>query len=483
MNTRKTALKKIAWLAALTVASLGTISRAETTDFSGVIASIKTFQYDEAEAAIDAILKKEPANVNALMYKGNLRFYRGSNTGRIQLFGNEDESIYDDSIGYLGEGSSLISRDAARDAAAYYKRALALAPQRMDIQLGLCWAYANGGLKDELIERFPALRQYSGNRSGLQYNMGDYARIIAENYSLADGMAVYREIARLYPDDGNITNDMAAEYFRKGDLATALQYFREAAARKHHDDTTLENLALIYAVTGDYDKSAQAEKTASWLKKDATYPLYEALYKRLSGTRGWEEEVKTFIAQNKAHKQYAAHVQFARTLLPAGEKYTFDQYKAGGDKEVPPHFQILNDEWAARQFPDRFDPIYLLANTLTYYQNYRRALPLFERIEQAKLAKSTEEIEKLNFSYAWALYRSGQLEAANERWKTLLDSQDFYRKSAAAYFLGNYYFRKKDYQHAIAYFRRVEPDAAKSKYATYCDNLYHAIEQDKQGGK
>lgn len=482
MSIRTPAFKIVAWLAALAVASPAlTISRAETTDFSGVVALIKTFQYDEAEATIDAILKKEPDNVNALMYKGNLRFYHGSNAGRIQLFGNEDESIYDDSIGYLGEGSSLISREAARDAAAYYQRALAIAPQRMDIQLGLCWAYANGGMKDDLIARFPALRQYSGNRQGLQYNMGDYARIIAENYSLPDGMAVYREIARLYPDDGNITNDMAAVYFKKGDLATALQYFREAAAKKHRDDTTLENLALIYAVTGEDDKSVQAEKTASWLKKDATYPLYEALYKRLAGTPGWEEEIKTFISQNKARKQYAAYVQFAGTLLPAAGKYTFEQYKAGGNKELPSHFHILNDEWAARQFPDRFEPSYLLANSLTYYQNYARALPLYEHIEQAKLAKTTEEREKLDFSHAWALYRAGQTDAANERWKTLLDSQDFYRKSAAAYFLGSYYYKKKDYKQAIAYFRRVEADAAKSKYATYCDNLYHAIAQEQQG--
>lgn len=480
MNTRNSAFKIAAWLAALAVASVGcTISRAETTDFSGVIASIKTFRYDEAEAAIDAILKKEPNNVNALMYKGNLRFYRGSNSGRIQFFGNEDESIYDDSIGYLGEDSSIVSREAARDAANYYMRALAVAPTRMDIQLGLCWAYANGGMKDELIGRFAALRQYSGNKTGLQYNMGDYARIIAENYSLADGMAVYREIARLYPDDGNIANDMAAMYFKKGDLDTALRYFTEAAGKKNRDDTTLENLALIYAVTGAYDKSAQAQKTASRLKNNATYPLYEALYKRLVGTPGWEEQVKAFISQNKARKQYAAYVEFAATLLPTASN-PFDQYRAGGDKEIPSHFQILNDEWAARQFPGRFEPIYLLANLLTYYQNYRRALPLYERIEQSKLARSTEELEKLHFSYAWALYRAGQIEAANERWKALLDSHDFYRKSAAAYFLGNYYYKKKDYKQAIAYFKRVEPDAAKSKYATYCDTLHRSIEQEKQ---
>ena len=452
---------------------------AETTDFSAVAASIKDGKLDKAEVLVDAVLKKEPDNVNALMYKGNILFFRGSNAGKIQLYGNEDESIYDNSIGEIGEGSSLISSGVAKNVAVYFKRALDKAPQRMDIQLGLCWTYANAGMKDELIARFPALRKYSGNKPELQYNMGDYARVIVDNYSFDDGIAVYREIARLYPDDGNIINDIGAMYMKKGDLDTALKYFKQAASKKNRDDATLANLAVVSAMAGDYDQATHAQQMLSAFRKDTTYPLYDALNKRLKKEPGWQEEVKAFIKQNKDKKDYKDYVEFAGTLLPAAGKSSFEQYKAGGAKDVPSHFRVINDEWAAREFPDQFDAVFTLADAMTYYHNYRKALALFNRIEKAKLAKSQDEVEKVNFFRAWALYRSGQAAAANECWKTLLDSKDFYRKSASSYFLGNYHYKKKEYKEAAGYFKRVKDDASKSKYANYSSNLYDSIENRK----
>lgn len=458
---------------------VGSSALAETTDFSAVEASIKDSELDKAEVLVDAILKKEPDNVNALMYKGNILFFSGSNAGKIQLYGNEDESIYDTSIGEIGEGSSLTSPEVAKNVAVYFKHALDKAPQRMDIQLGLCWTYANAGMKDELIARFPVLRKYNGNQPDLQYKMGDYARVIADNYSFDDGIAVYREIARLYSDDGNIINDIGAMYMKKGDLDTALKYFKQAASKKNRDDATLANLAVVSAMAGDYDRSAQAQQMLSAFKKDTTYPLYDALNKRLKKKPGWQEEVKAFIQQNKGKKDYKDYVAFADTLLPAAGRSSFEQYKEGAAKDVPSHFHVISDEWAAQEFPEQFEAVFALADEMTYFHNYRKALALFDRIEKAKLAKTQEEVEKVSLLRAWALYQTGQADAANERWKTLLNSKDFYRKSAASYFLGNFYYRKKDYKEAAAYFKRVKDDASKSKYANYSSNLYDAIAEKK----
>lgn len=472
--------KVVALSCTFVVAALvGSSALAETTDFSAIEAAIKDRDLDNAETRVDAILKNEPGNVNALMYKGNILFFRGSNTGAIQLYGNEDESVYNSDIGEIGEGSSLTTPEVAKNVAVYFKRALDKAPQRMDIQLGLCWTYANAGMKDELIARFPALRKYSNNKPDLQYNMGDYARVIVENYSFEDGIAVYREISRLYPDDGNIINDIGAMYMKRGDPDTALKYFKQGAGKKNRDDATLANLALVSAIVGEYDQAAQAQQMLSAYKKDTTSHLFDALNKRLKKEPGWQEEVQAFIKQNKGKKGYKGYVEFAGTLLPAAGKYTIEQYKAGEKKDVPSHFHAINDEWAAREFPDQFDAVFALADSMTYYHNYRKAVVLFERMDKAKLAKGQDQLEQINLLYAWALYRAGQLDAANERWKTLLDSKNFYNKSAASYFLGNYYYKKKDYKQAAGYFSRVKGDASKSKYANYCSNLYDAIVNTK----
>lgn len=453
---------------------------AETTDYSAIVASIKNRDLDKAEVLVDALLKKEPNNVNALMYKGNILYFKGSNVGAIQLYGNEDESVYSSDIGEIGEGSSLTTPEVAKDVAVYFKRALDKAPQRMDIQLGLCWTYANAGMKDELIARFPALRKYSDNKPGLQYNMGDYARVIVDNYSFDDGIAVYREIARLYPHDGNIINDIGVMYMKKkGDLDTALKYYKQAAGMKDRDDATLANLAVVAAISGDYDEAARAQQMLSTFKKDTTYRLFNALNKRLKKQPGWQDDLQAFIKQNKGKKNYDAYVEFAGTLQPVAGKSSLAQYKASAAKEVPTHFHVINDEWAAQEFPDQFDAVFPLADTLTFHQNYRKALVVFDRIDKGKLANGQDQVEQVTLLHAWALYRAGQLEAANERWKTLLDSKDFYRKSAANYFLGNYCYKKKDYQRAAEYFGQVKDDASKSKYANYASNLYDAIKNKK----
>ena len=453
---------------------------AETTDFSAIVALIKENDLDKANELIDAILIKEQNNVNALMYKGKVLLFKGSNIGGVQVYGNDDESIYNSDIGEIGEGSSLTTPEVAKNIAVYFNRALGIAPQRMDIQLGLCWSYANAGMKDELIGRFPALIRYSGNKPGLQYNMGDYARIIVDNYSFDDGIAVYRGIARLYPNDGNIINDIGAMYLtKKGDLDTALKYFKQAASMKNRDDATLTNFALVAAMAGNYDQAAQAQKMLSAFKKDTTYRLFDALKKRLKKQPGWQEEVQTFIKENKDKTNYKGYVEFAGTLLPDAGKFTLSQYKASRQKDVPLNFHLINDEWAAQEFPDQFDAVFPLADTLTFNQNYRKALVIFDHIEKAKLAKDPEVLEQVNLRYAWALYRAGKTDAANERWKVLLDSKDFYRKSAASYFLGNYYYKNKDYKEAAGYFKRVKNDASKSKYANYSSNLYGAIENAK----
>lgn len=60
---------------------IGQMALAETSEFTNVVSLIKSQKYEEAELQIDTVLKTEPNNVNALMYKGNILYYRGSRKG------------------------------------------------------------------------------------------------------------------------------------------------------------------------------------------------------------------------------------------------------------------------------------------------------------------------------------------------------------------------------------------------------------------
>ena len=446
---------------------------AETLDFSAIQAAIKDSKLEDAEQLVDAILKTEPDNVNALMYKGNILYFRGSNKGGIQLYGNEEESIYDSSMGFIGEGSSLVSPDIAKQVAIYFQRALQREPERADIQMGLCWTYANAGLKDELISRFPHIKKYN-TKEDLQYNMGDYARIIANDYSLEDGIEVYQAITKLYPHDGNLVSDIGAVYFQHGNLGKAVEYFTKAAAMSERDEMTLANLVLINSVIDDYEKSLYYQELVSEMKGNDIHLLYRALVQRLAGTPNWQAHANTFIA-NHADDSDNPYKAMAQSLLPADGKYSFEQYTASTAHKVDTHFVMLNTVWASKSFPDKFEPIFELADIYTYYHNYDKAIALYKAIEQKKLATTQDMRDKLNFYYAWALHSTGQTADANQHWQQLLNSDEFYYKSAACYFLGNYHYQRGELKQAKKYFSQVKDDASKSKYANFSSNLYQRI--------
>jgi tetratricopeptide (TPR) repeat protein len=82
-----------------------------------------------------------------------------------------------------------------------------------------------------------------------------------------------------------------------------------------------------------------------------------------------------------------------------------------------------------------------------------------------------EKLEGVNFDYAYALYMNKNYDEANKIWETLLSSNNFYYKSASAYFLGKFYMNKNQKEKAFNYFKMVSDKASESKYANFCFNL------------
>src|SRR6185312_8194057 len=116
-----------------------------------------------------------------------------------------------------------------------------------------------------------------------------------------------------------------------------------------------------------------------------------------------------------------------------------------------------------------FMPAFKYAESLTYNSRYTDALKAFKEIQTDTI--TAKEKEDLDFYMAWALYKTGNKKEANTHWEPLLKSADFYRKSAAAYFIGKSYLDNKDKATANKYFSMVSDSGSKSKYANYCANL------------
>ena len=117
-----------------------------------------------------------------------------------------------------------------------------------------------------------------------------------------------------------------------------------------------------------------------------------------------------------------------------------------------------------------FLPAFNAAETYCFNKRYDQAIALFSATEKRDFALDTDDRESFYFYYAWALQESGQKETAREKWEILLESTDFYKKSAAHWFVGRYYFDTGEKAKGREYFAKMAVDPSASKFATMCWN-------------
>gem|GEM_PF-1329908 len=428
---------------------------------------------EKAEAAVDEYLANNPDDVDVLMMKGNVITYGVMKAfGDVQVSSNPDESIYDSSIGFIGEPVVLFPKEKASEVAGYWLKALSLDNSRGDIHRGLCYVYSMALMKDELIERLKILRETFPDEERLIFSMGDYARMFDERGDFEDAMYIYNEVAKLYPESGNVLSDIAAMYFKNGDIVNAASYIGEAVQKRDVDEMTLNNAVLMNSIIGDYEKALSVLKKLSEVEPgDSEWMLYEGLMGRLAGDAGWRKQVGDYIEAGSGKD-----LELATALAKPGEE-TMDRYLEDIEKVKNSYYLFLLHERAVELFPESFEPLFNLAELYTFYNNHDRAIRLYDEIEKKGLYGNSDEKEEFNFYYAWSLYKAGRADASLKRWKALLDSKDFYRKSAAAYFSGKYYEEKGDIEQALHYYGLVSDKASESKYATYSWNRVKVLTQ------
>ncbi|MDH4128581.1 MAG: hypothetical protein OEV44_07515 [Spirochaetota bacterium] len=128
-----------------------------------------------------------------------------------------------------------------------------------------------------------------------------------------------------------------------------------------------------------------------------------------------------------------------------------------------------------RRFTKKFDSMFNYSELLTYYKLYDAAIKSFKIIETKRIKMNKIQREGFYFYYAWSLQQLNMKIDANYRWKKLLTSKNFFKKSAAAYFLGKNLLEEGKKKEAINLFKMISQKPSESKYATYCWNLLKTI--------
>jgi hypothetical protein len=398
-----------------------------------------------AEYKVDSMLMLNPGNIDALMYKGNLQYYKSSSyTDIMSLKGNPNESVYSSEYAYIGQYLEIVPKKVADTIAFYFVNALKLDPSRDDIRLGLNYIYSVSLQGDKLIEQLPLLAKISSITS---LNIRDYAYNMIDRGAVEEGMKVYAAISNVFPEDGNLMSDLAVEYYINGDIIKSMSTALNSLKTGNLDSISYSNTFFIFGVMEEYDLALLCIENWSKIKKNKTNSFYSALVKMYRKDAGAKQALADFVAAETIEtneKKLAKYLLSVDLNIPPNK---FDTVLTFGLTDA---FNILISHHFYNVYPNEFSPAYTYAENLTYNKRYQEAIAIYPKV--ILTGATVEEINEYDFYYAWALYKAGKTEQANLLWKTASTSSIPFLISGSNYFLGKYYYDEGDMDTARKYF-------------------------------
>lgn len=418
-----------------------------------------------AETKVNEYLAKYPDDVELLIMKGNIFYLKFSySQPEVMVAANPDESVYNSSIGFVSEPQVVLPLDVADSIIKYLQMGIKIDSTREDIYLGICHVLSQSLQTDKVIEYLPVVKANVKLDENGPYTLSDYARNIKAGDKFDDAMRVYWKISGLFPESTGIINDIAVEYYLNGDLAKADESFRKIIDSKNLDELTLSSAFSFYSTLEEEKLALDILKRRSALLNDGDYLLYEALLELNQG-KDWKKPAIEFL---KTHSESARGVKLAEILVDNNFSPTRETFLKCLEDNLTDSYKIQIYLYFKNKAKDQL-AAYYYAEALAYNHRYADAVKAFEEIDISKL--SDKENEDYYFYFAWATYKAGNYEKALQYWEKLIDSEEIYYQSAAAYFIGKFYLDKGDKKKAIEYFTKVSERATESKYATYCWNL------------
>lgn len=425
-------------------------------------ALIKAGKLADAENLTNRYIVDDPVNIDLLMMKGNvvLNKYIVEEQAQLSLRPNYEEDIY--KLGQLEKGPHpvIVDQKTAERVAKLWSAAATLDPSREDLHLGVCQVYAISGMKDELINYLPVAKEKAAGLDELHIQLARYAQNLKERGDFAGGMDVYKKVAELYPEYPGLLSDIAGEYFYEGKMQQAKEYINKSLAASNADEATLGNAFFLSSLMGDYDMALEAIRR---LPGNGDV-LYEGILKFYRNEKKWQKTIKQFLAENPDTSDARA----ANVLIAKDFKMDMDNYVGIIENDLGDPTKILVHE-KFRETKE-FLPAFNAAETYTYNHRYDAAVVIFSEIEKRNFDLDTDDREQYLLYYAWALHQNDQKEESVQKWQQLLESEDFYKKSAAHWFVGKYYFDLGDKAKGREYFAKMAVDPSASKYATMCWN-------------
>lgn len=252
--------------------------------------------------------------------------------------------------------------------------------------------------------------------------------------------------------------DLAQLTFRAGDPAHALEYAALALSSPQIGAESLQAASQVFALNLDWVRAAQA---LARIPGNRTALLYQGLEAWRTGKDGWRALLKSFVDQPGEDPSGA---KLAAYLMGPAMRDNEGGYQEALKVEAGIPALAVRQKYAER-YPDKFLPRLGLARYLAQYGSFSKSLFHFSEIDRKGLATAPDERETVLFQLAWATQGSGQVAEAAKIWAMVVESKDFYLRSAACWFLGQFALAQGKPDEAKTWWTTVADEPARSKYA------------------
>ena len=363
-------MKKISFKSVLLLASLFCIfatSNLKAQDLQTAITLTKSEQYDEAEAAFNQLIQKEPSNSKNYFYLGEnylLSYFADTISNSLKVVTSQAKEIYlkgvkADSLNplnYIGLSKVSFYLGKDQEAANYRTKAKSLLPpykKISKIQNPKDYAFtlaklAESYVRNEKIDTskaFPLLREAIAIDSknpdnfiiaGDLYFLARDASASVKNYSIANNLDKTRPTANM---------KIGSIYMKARNLNNAIPYFDQAIALNANYAPAYRELGQLYSMAGKYEKSKENFKKYLELTK-GNIPAKIRYVNALFYAKEYDEAVKNVeeiftIDQKRIYlNRIAAYSSFEKNP-PAYDKALF--YMDRLFKEMPADRIIQKD--------------------------------------------------------------------------------------------------------------------------------------------
>lgn len=442
-----------------------------TSEIEQAVSDVRTFiqagRLAQAENLVNRYIQDDPLNVDLLMMKGNVELNKFiiRQQAQASLIPNFDESIYNMGTVEKGPHPVTVPIEVADKVSYLWNGAATLKPSRADLHLGLLQVYAISKQREKVLDYLPKAKAEIGDLENLFADLTTYAVNLRERGDTVGGKMVWEKIIELYPEQPGLMGDLAAEYFFEGDAKGARGYISKSLSSPNADETLFGNAFFFSSIMGDYDNALSAIRK---LPGDGNF-LYEGLVKYYQKEKKWKKSFEKFLE----NPQDSLETKVANTFLAKNFSLDLDTYFSLVEMDLGDPIKILLHE--IFRTSGEFIPNFSAAETYTYHKQYKKATAIFQEIESADMSMSEADRENFLFYGAYAYSQNGQRKKADDMWRQLMESEDFYKKSAAHWFVGKYLFDQGKKIEAREVFQNMAGLASESKFATMCWN-YMGVE-------